>query len=125
MLRNTLLRVTAADFLYATNKTNSLQLNPSRDITSRPASHTIPHPLRNPIVPYFYQMPAHTRHFSPIQNAQTRSETHPASHLMGARGSFPSIKRPGFRLTTHLHPVFGLKMCGAINPRPPACLQRV
>jgi hypothetical protein len=101
-------------FLDATTNTNSAQLNPSR-----PAGHAIPQPLWCPKMPCYYQMPANTRHFSPLQNVQTGSEAHPASHLMGVCGSFPTIKCPGLRLTTHLHPVLGLKNVWSYKSTPP------
>jgi hypothetical protein len=34
---------------------------------------------------------------------QNGSGAHPASYLMGARGPFPGVKRPGCEMTTHLH----------------------
>jgi hypothetical protein len=41
--------------------------------------------------------------FTPHLNVQTGSGAHPASYIMGTKGSFPGVKRPG-READHLPP---------------------
>jgi len=59
-----------------------------------------------------------TRHFSPFHTAQTGSVAHPASYSIGTGGFFPGEKRPGVKLTAHLHLVPRLRMRGATSPLP-------
>jgi hypothetical protein len=40
--------------------------------------------------------------FSPLHDVHTDSGVQPASYSMGTRGSFPGVKWPGVKLTTHL-----------------------
>jgi hypothetical protein len=56
--------------------------------------------------------------FSLHHRIQNGSGAHPASYSMGIRGSFPGVKRPGVKLTTHLHLVPKSRMSGAIPPFP-------
>jgi hypothetical protein len=56
--------------------------------------------------------------FSLHHRVQNGSRTHPASHPMGARDSFPGGKAAEMKLTTHLHLVPRSRMRGAIPPLP-------
>jgi hypothetical protein len=56
---------------------------------------------------------------NPHHRVQNGSGAHPASYPMGTRGSFPGVKRPGVKLTTHLHLVPRSKNEGNYTSTPP------
>jgi hypothetical protein len=49
------------------------------------------------------RFPAGAGNFSLHHRVQNGSGAHPSSYPMGTRGSFPGVKRPGVKLTTHLY----------------------
>lgn len=52
------------------------------------------------------QFPARAKNFSLLQNIQSGSGTHPASHSMGIVSSSPRSKSSqSVKLTTHIHPL--------------------
>jgi hypothetical protein len=55
--------------------------------------------------------------FSFHHHIQTGSGSRPACYQMGTDGSFPEGKEAGgVKLTSHLHLVLRLRMCGAVLP---------
>jgi hypothetical protein len=65
-------------------------------------------------------MPAGTRYeyLCPLLDVETDPRTQSASHLMGTGNSFPDVKQPVVRLTTHLDAEPGLRMGGVTPPLP-------
>jgi hypothetical protein len=49
------------------------------------------------------RLPVGAGNFSLRHNAHTGSGAHPASYLMGTRGTSLGVKRSGVKLTSHLH----------------------
>ena len=86
-----------SQFCYATSNTNY--------------SAEDPHTLRNGRSGF--RFPVGTRYFFLLQNVQTGSGSHSASHGMGRGGPFPVVKRSELEVT-HLPLVQSLKMCGAV-----------